>query len=314
MIPYIVKEKTKGIMKNVLILGASGLIGTALYNEMIGMEEYNVWGTVKSEDGVRTKENGCLAHWDIYEKPEDTWIDLTIDYDCIIVCAWDGNQRAKRDDLEVNKRCADRIYSFLEYVSKRCKINQIILCGSQAEYGIVESTIYENVIVDKKILSAYGWSKLYLYERLKDASFCNILTELRFHSVYGYQKKSEQMIIRVIDNLLQDREVVLNTDCKQRSNFIHVDDVAEAIIVSMNLKIEGCFNIGVNQDNTLRDYIMQVAEGLGKEHLIRFGCVTMPETGFFCSDEFRKVSGWKERTDFKHGIQEIAYLMRGDNV
>lgn len=299
-------------MKNVLILGASGLIGTVLYEKLAEREEYHVFGARRLTGASDREDKGTLLYWDMYAEPKDIVFDFSINYDCIVVCAWDGNQRKKRSNLEVNKACADKIYDYLEYICTRCNVNQIILCGSQAEYGAVTETIHENVAVDVDTLSVYGWSKKYLYERLLVAGFSNVLTELRFHSVFGYQKQSEQMILMVLRNLLQQKVVNLSTNCEQRSNFIYVDDVVSAIITAIDCKIDGCFNVGTSQDLTLKEYVLQVGAELNAEHLIEFGTTTTVESGFFCSDKFRVATGWCEKNSFLDGIKKVVLKMSED--
>lgn len=292
--------------KNILVLGASGLIGTALFDKLAESKGYNVFGAMRSVEDKAYKKNAAFVHWEIEEEPSKTVIDLSREYDCIVVNAWDGNQKEKRENWEANKNCADRILALLEYICINGKVHQIILCGSALEYGKIVGKAWEECSIEESSLSAYGRAKLYLYRSLQNAHICEILTELRFHSVFGYQKNSKQMLLMVLEKLYYGKQVYLATDCLQKQNFLYVDDAAEAIVFSIKEKIKGVYNVGADEDFTLRDYIKQVEDFLHKPGLIQFGTDHNQEGFSFPSDKFRSITGWEERYCFIEGIKKIV--------
>lgn len=64
--------------------------------------------------------------------------------------------------------CAVALGNQVKNIMEKCRIDQIILIGSQAEYGRAYGNVGEDYVTDNNTLSSYGRAKLYLYESLKN--------------------------------------------------------------------------------------------------------------------------------------------------
>ena len=147
----------------------------------------------------------------IYDESIDPIIIQQGEFDSVIVTAWDGHQRDKRNDPSINKHCADSIIKYLSLLCDRCRIKQIILCGSVKEYGNISGIITEETETNINDLTAYGRSKIKLYHDLLSSGICDNITELRFHSVYGYVHRCDQMIGNMLKTVHNGNEFVFSS-------------------------------------------------------------------------------------------------------
>ena len=288
-------------MKNILILGSSGLIGTHLV-ECALKNNYSVTAASRNKCEYEGAET---AFFDIYSHDIDKTIINHKVYDSVVVTAWNGHQRDKRNDYSVNKKCADSLKIYLEKLCNHCEIGQIILCGSMKEYGELAGRITEEVKPNTNSISAYGLAKLNLYSNLIHSTICKSIAELRFHSVYGYINRCDQMIGNVLKTIAQGNNYNFNSNCNQKYDFTHVNDTAEAILLASDRQLSGIYNVSSNSTFTLKDYILSAVEVCNLDfELISFGKLS-EKSSELISDKFRNVTGWFDKVNFRSGVKDM---------
>ncbi|MEX0829990.1 MAG: NAD-dependent epimerase/dehydratase family protein [Nitrospirales bacterium] len=107
-------------------------------------------------------------------------------------------------------------------------------------------------------LSPYGISKLagekYLAYYTNTTGLRHVA--LRFGNVYGprQEPEGEAGVVAIFSKMmLEGGQPIINGTGKQTRDFIYVDDVVEAIMVTLGEDVQGIFNVGTGQESTVNE-------------------------------------------------------------
>ena len=107
-------------------------------------------------------------------------------------------------------------------------------------------------------LSPYGISKLagekYLAYYTNTTGLRHVV--LRFGNVYGprQEPEGEAGVVAIFSKLmLEGGQPIINGTGKQTRDFVYVDDIVEAIMVTLGEDIQGTFNVGTGQEATVNE-------------------------------------------------------------
>ena len=144
-------------------------------------------------------------------------------------------------------------------IFKENNLTRFVQIGSSSEYGAKNSPQKENSKCKPK--SVYGKSKLhatsYLINLFKKKNFPVVI--LRLYQVYGPKQDSNRFIPIVINGCLNKKKF----DCsegKQYRDFLHIDDVVQAIIFSLKKKtaLGEIINIGSGRSKKIKVLIKKI--------------------------------------------------------
>ena len=189
----------------------------------------------------------------------------------------------------------------------------------------INSILRESDLFPADPESAYGWSKLigslemrFLFQ---DSQIKN--TTLMLHNVYGPNcdfspGKSQVIPSLVYKSLTQpsDESLVVWGSGEQSRAFIHVDDVCDAIIKTLDCdeKLPEFLQIGPDNPITIGDLAKLVIKKSNISRKIEFD-ITKP-TGDFgrgCSSELAKsFLHWKPKIKIENGIQNLVKWMSNE--
>lgn len=159
--------------------------------------------------------------------------------------------------------------------------------------------------------TAYGRYKYQLYEAAD--RFCRergiSFIEARLFSVYGPDDPSDRMIYDVFWKMINNEEILL-TQAEHIWDFIHVDDVADALLKLMELEVKnGCYNVATMEHRPLKSYLEEMKVIIGSKSILIYGAI--PYKGnqvphVIC--DTRKVMrsiDWIPQISFEDGIKEL---------
>jgi UDP-glucose 4-epimerase len=212
-----------------------------------------------------------------------------------------------------------------DFRSLNCAINVIDQCRySNVEQFIFASSgfIYGNttnrpITEDEplKPISPYAISKkaieyyLAFYREVYGLSY----VVLRLATVYGPRQVSGALA-DYIRKLAGGDQAELFGDGSKTRDYIFIDDVVEALLMSMNISDmrEPIFNIGTGKETELRKAYNKVADMLGRKP----EPIIQPDRpgelyGYSLSyEKANKVLGWQPRTSFDEGLRRVLIHKR----
>lgn len=299
-----------------LITGANGYIASEFIRTFEKDKDY-IYAVVRKkhknffEDGPNVK----YLYYDM-EEYDTLWSAIDSEVDCIVHCTWDGarGERNHKDSVQ-NENIAGTMN--LLSSAKRLKCKKFIQIGSLAEYGMINDQklpITEQTVCVPK--TPYAKAKYNCFLKLKEECSKNKIEfcELRLGSVYGPNMKSSVLIQYIINSLIEDKEIELESDCEQRWEFVYIRDVMEIlrkIIISENGQGINVLNISNGENKKLRTFVEEIEKMIAGEGHVTFGNVEN-QSKFGCASIYCDVSLLKEYmgenykfTVFEDGVREI---------
>ena len=307
-------------MKKIFILGATSFLGTYVVETLI-KRDYNVTALVRKGQDSTQKLKDKFGNLISYIEGDINNIDFSKlnslgRFDALYVFAWAGMSKDKLDDSLFQKKWRQSLFAFVEKMIYQCSVEKVILAGSQAEYGIYSGCVDETFAA--KPVSAYGKEKLSLYNQVSAVAKLHNrkCIELRIHSIYGVGDKENKFIYYIIRNCIYRKHIILQSDCQQRWNFLNVNDCAKAFIYALEKEVpDGIYNIGGNDQYTLREYVEFIETLLKCQGNIEYG-QEMDKSApdfFYDSSKFQMLTGWSPTISYIDGVSEIIENIKDEN-
>ena len=320
-----------------LITGGCGFLGTSLIAKLLEEGNSNIRVLDNLSEGTAADllevtpftvapSEKCIAHdgvvlieGDIRDR--ETTGQCSRGIDCIIHLA--GNTgvpksvEQPRMDMENN---VIGTFNMLDAAHQH-KVNKFIFASSGAPAGTVEPPIHEEL--PPHPVSPYGASKLAgegycsaFYHSFGVNTVC-----LRFGNVYGPRsKKKSSVVAKFIRQALGDEVCHIYGDGTQTRDFIYIDDLINAIILSISKNIGGeTFQIASGIERTvdevatiIKDILEQHGHGMNITYdSPRLGDV---ERNYSDTSKAKKMLGWSTSTPIEKGINlTVSYFLNLQN-
>jgi nucleoside-diphosphate-sugar epimerase len=252
------------MMQNVIITGATSMIGSAIVTEALSRGLYvTAISRANSErtglhDNLSGKKNIEIIECDIknYSK-----LMFNRKYDAFFHLAWQSTDAASRDDVYTH---IDNIKYTIDAVhaAHRAGCGVFVFAGSQAEYGRVSEKLSGDTVCNPE--SGYGIAK---YSAGKMANLAASQLGMRFcHarilSTYGEGMDDKTLIIYLVKTLLAGERPVL-TKCEQIWDYMYVKDTATAMLAIAESGIDGkIYPLGSGYTKTLREYVEIIRDNI----------------------------------------------------
>lgn len=268
-------------MKEILITGASSFIGKNLVRKLLQMD-CNLLLVIRDDSKKILFPMSDKIKFITLDLSEYNNIGKYINKNIDIVyhLAWNGTRGNSRDNEKLQEK--NYIYSCeLLKVVKNLNIKTFISAGSQAEYGNKNFMITEDTIATPN--SEYGKYKLKFYEFAKDYCSKNNISfkEPRFFSLYGIDDNENTIVKSTLNKLLKNEECNF-TDCKQKWNFLYVEDAVNGLI---NLGFcnceDGIYNFGSRETKPLREFIEEMVFVTKSKSKLNFGAIPHNDSGCY---------------------------------
>ena len=171
---------------------------------------------------------------------------------------------------------------------------RVLGVGTSAEYCWFSTEPLSEKASLCKPASLYGKCKLKLFDDLQDIANqagSSSFAWARLFNIYGGEdiKTSKKLFSKVARSLLQKQALTFD-HCSQLRDFLHVDEVASALVKVLFSDHHGAINIGSRNPITIRDFIVLIAGALNADHLVQFSepfdprCqdTVVPDTSLLC--------------------------------
>lgn len=301
------------------VTGGAGYIGSALIKCLVEDGDYatSIDNLMKGDyihlKGYANSDNVKLIIGDI--RDDDLLHEVFKDVDAVAhLAALPGLVQCRENPERAVSINVHGTYQVLDEARKQ-GVGRVVFCSSAAVYGTPVS-----MPVDEghplKPLNLYGVTKL-AGEKLMGAFHANHDMEtinLRFGNVYGVGMFThwQTVIPKFVMQSLEGGPLTIFGDGKSSRDFVHVEDIVQAIILA--LKAEGVggetFNVG-GETVTIGNLAEIVSEELDKVTGSSVSAVHLPprlgETKMFSYkiDKIIEMLGYRPKWSVRNGVKQI---------
>lgn len=263
-------------MKNILITGGAGFVGSHLAERLL-KEGWNIaiidnLSSGKLDNLKKIEKQFKFINLDIRDLDELKKLNLKADVIVHLAAQIYVEQSVlnPQETFDINSKGTQNMLEF----AKQRGIKKFIFASSSAVYGNVNK---ENISEEEALnpISPYGKSKLMAEEELAlfNKLYEMTTTSLRFFNIYGLRQNINSpytgVITKFFETIKNGDKPIIYGDGKQTRDFIYVEDVVEGIIKSINLndKKNHIYNVGTGKTvsiNNLLDLIKTLSGKRGK--------------------------------------------------
>jgi UDP-glucose 4-epimerase len=311
-----------GALDRVLVIGGLGFIGVNLTQRLVTTadgvtvltptrERHEAHAHAVEQAGIRIvegdlRDRGLMAH-------------LVSGHDVIVnLAGQSGAVRSMEDpwtDLDVNLRGN---LVLLESVRESAPTAKIVFVGSRLQYGKPEQLpVREDAAAEPLCLHAIHKRTVEAYLQLYRRLFGVRYTIARVTNPYGpgqpHGRTAYGVINRLIHLALDDQPLTLFGEGRQRRDYIHVDDVVEALLMlaQSDASTGRAYNVGSGEGTAMIDVarlITELAGGGRLQHVEWPPLAAQIETGDFVADisRIRADVGWAPAISLREGLERTV--------
>ncbi len=290
-------------MKNILITGGAGFIGSNLSEYLID-KGYKV--QVVDDLSTGKLENLYNLKIKFYKKDiiDINKINFKKKIDIIIHLAAKAEILIAKDKEEIySKSNLNALQSLLNFASKN-KVKKLIFASSASIYGDTKNKkISENFRSDPKHFYAYskliGEKMIVNYSKINKFNY----TIFRFFNIYG--KNSTAVVAKFIAQKLQNKKITIFGDGKQKRDFLHIDDLNHAIYQSIKIKKSNnqIYNLGSGKPESV--FNLKKIVSAKKDHIFLNKRNDDIEISISNIGKIKKHLKWSPKISFIKGVKEM---------
>lgn len=239
--------------------------------------------------------------------------DLKTKADLWLHLGWEGAGSANRQDPHVQARNIGYALDSL-HTAARLGCARFLFCGSQAEYGIADGVMGEEILC--RPVSEYGKDKLEVCRRAgEEAKALGIdYIHARIFSVYGPGDHPWSLVSTCLNTFLKGGRMELG-ECTQQWNFLHVRDAARALTGLLLAKVPaGVYNVAGEDTRPLKSYIEQMHRLCGEKGTYEYGKRPPNAEGVVSLvpdiRKLKEAAGFAQEISFEDGIREMIGLYK----
>jgi len=326
-------------MKNFLITGGAGFIGSHLVESLIRagncvlvVDNFNDFyaPTIKKNNvksmlsafSSEEKERFTLQEGDIRNSDFMESIFLTSNIDVVIhLAAMAGvrpsiEQPALYYDVNVNGTLC-----ILELMKKH-NVKKMIFASSSSVYGNNKKVPFSEVDVVDEPISPYAATKkagellCHTYHHLYDMS----IACLRFFTVFGPRQRPDLAIHKFANKIMAGESIPFYGDGSSKRDYTFVDDIIQGINASIKWISEpnssyDVFNLGESKTIMLSEMLMAIESSMGKKAMIDSLPSQPGDVNITYADISKaiKVLGYDPKVDFHKGVDRFIQWHRIEN-
>lgn len=213
----------------------------------------------------------------------------------LIHLAWEGIPNFSQ---KISKKNFSNSMKLIKFLIKNTDLKKIIISGSCFEKKKSEKS--------NTFFSKYKNNLLIKVKKLSKINKISLFW-LRLFYVYGEKQKSSSLLPSIFQSLKKGNKIKLNKPF-HRNDFIHLDDVIDAIIKSIKLKkyVISDLDIGSGKTTLIKDLVKKVGSNLKKKITIVGKDKEKNSENVANIKKTYKTLKWKPKISISLGIKMIS--------
>jgi nucleoside-diphosphate-sugar epimerase len=297
----------------VLVTGGTGFIGSRVLAQLVDTRHHvtvlrrSVEDATGSTAGYETIVADILAGGGLEDAVREAAPEL-----CLHL-AW----YTQPSDYQISVLNRDWLSGSLDLLAAldAAGCRRTLMAGTCLEYATHEGPISESMSLAPT--SAYSSTKHEL--RLRATSFQaeagRSFVWPRVFYLYGPGERPERLVPMAINRLLAGEPCALTKGTQVR-DYLHVDDVAAALVAVAQSDIEGPVNIGSGAGVTVAEVARTIGDIIGASELLRFGAIVQaagdPASVVADTTLLRSATAWRPARDLRTGLSDTVDWWRSD--
>lgn len=255
----------------VLVTGAAGFVGSRVARALAAAE-LDVHAAVRGEPGPRLEgvAGVGLERCDLTDPAAVSALVARVEPELCIHCAWIAAPGVYLTSPEnaTHERIAGDLAEAL--VAHGCA--RIVGVGTCFEYARSDAPLRETSPLGAT--TPYARAKLAALDRMQDAcaGSATSLAWARLFYLYGPGEDPRRLVPSVVLSLLEGRPA-RTTPGEQLRDFLHVDDVAGALVAVGRSEVAGAVNIASGRPVAVRELVETLGELTGHPELVELGAL-----------------------------------------
>jgi nucleoside-diphosphate-sugar epimerase len=298
-------------VKRVLLTGASGFIGSHCIQPLID-RGYEVHAVSRSPRPDRS-----AATWhdvDLLRSGAGRALIEQVRPTHLLHRAWfvvPGKLIAAAENFDWVGASLELVRAFADAGGAR-----LCVCGSGYEYDWSHGYCTEGVtpcVPD----TVYGACKHALHEMVRTFAAGRVLSATwpRVFFLYGPREHPERLVASITRALLRG-EPARCSHGRQIRDYLHVQDVADGLVVVLDSDAQGAINVSSGQPTTLREIALTIGRLTGRPELIQLGALPARanDVHLVIGANAKAVAlGWQPRYDLESGLLQTVGWWREQN-
>ncbi|WP_273126480.1 NAD-dependent epimerase/dehydratase family protein [Metabacillus sp. HB246100] len=295
--------------KRIFITGGTGFIGSHLINRVYQEYEVAVFSR-NTSNPWRIKE--ALPHIQLFRGDLPVFNDIkhaieTFQPHIIFHFAAYGVNSKGNDYLEAIQTNIQGTAHLIYAAQYSDNLEKVINLGSSSEYGEKAEAITEEMLL--KPVDIYGSTKAsatLIAHQLATQLGINCIT-FRPFNLFGEGEESHKLFSYVIQQLLQDKEVLL-TPCEQVRDYCYIQNIIDAFLLAIHHTeiSDEIFNIGSGEVYPLRFFVDSIFTHMETDLKPQYGALKYRENERMTPQadisKVKRLLQWKPAISFEEGM------------
>ena len=299
-------------MNNVLITGGAGYIGSKLATKLISLKfKVTVVDTLKfsskSLNHLFNCKNFCLINNDVRNKKLIKSLIKKNEF-IIPLAALVGAPLCEKNKNEAISVNLQSIKYLMENITTK---NKILYLTTNSGYGVGEKGKFCDEHSPLNPISLYGRTKVDAEKIVM--KYKNVIC-FRLATVFGYsyRMRTDLLVNNFVYNSIKNKSLTI-FEPHFRRNFIHVDDVIDGIIYSMNnfnrMK-SNVYNLGLSSANLSKYMLAKKIKKQFNNLIIKIisNRKDPDQRDYFVSNKKIEKKGFKAKIKIERGIEELIKI------
>lgn len=273
-------------MKNIMITGAGGFIGSHLAERLKSEGNYIIGVDIKYPEFKNHLEICNEFHiidLRIQKDVENFKVNHNIDQIFHLAADMGGMGYIVGKDAQILQNSSRIDLNIFDWAYKN-KINNILFTSSACRYP-EELQMGDDIMLKEEMAypanpqDGYGWEKIFgeLLCRFYHENYNMNTHVVAFHNIYGEQgtwqggkEKSPAAICRKVAEAKDGDSIEIWGDGTQLRSYCYISDAIEGMIRTMDVDFHSAINIGTNRSISIKDFTQMIIDISGKQLTIKY--------------------------------------------